>query len=96
MTSKYMKTKFRKQYIAGIFRSKLLFAIETWGGCSHGLITKIQELQNKAAKMALGTNSERLTPNQRHKELNWLQVKDEIVMATHKQNTRNDGRENAH
>ena len=43
MTAKFLNPKFRMKYTNAIFRSKLLFTIETWGGCSNVLQNKVKK-----------------------------------------------------
>ena len=85
LTAKYLDRKFRRQYTTGVFRSKLLFGIESWGGCSKGLITKVQNLQEKAARIAGGREDEKKPILRIQKELKWLPIKTEIKIATFKQ-----------
>ena len=82
----YMDNKFRKMYINAIFRGKILFGIETWGGAKATNITKLQNLQNSAAKLALKSNprNNTMSNRQRHNELSWLMISEEIKYATMK------------
>ena len=84
LTAKFMDKKFRIQYSNAVFRSKLLFGIETWGGCSKSLISKVQLLQDKAARVAYGSRNPNKSDRQVQAELNWLPVVDEIRVATYK------------
>ena len=52
--AKYMTPVIRKAYVSSIFRGKLLYGIETWGGTSKTNLQKLQNEQSKAAKFALG------------------------------------------
>ena len=83
MTTKYMSAEFKKQYTSAIFRGKLLFGMETWGGTKQAHVTALQKLQDQAAKLALQgiTNSDKLSSLQRHNKLNWLPVKEEIIFS---------------
>ena len=81
-----MKPKFKRIYTNAVFRGKLLFSIENWGGAKKSLLTEIQKLQNQASKTTLqGTlNIERMSSNQRQEEMGWLPIQTEIQMATDK------------
>ena len=68
-----------------IFKSKLLFAAETWGGCSNPLLKKLQKLQDTATKSALGNKYPRDSPGQRQRRLGWLNIQKEIELSTHSQ-----------
>ena len=87
LTTRYMTQKFKRQYTSSIFRGKLLYGIETWGGVKTPLLDQIQKLQNKAADIALkGTpNIDRKSTTQKHQILNWMKINDEISHATSKQ-----------
>ena len=84
LIAKYLKPGFRAQYTNAVFRSKLMFAIEAWGGASKTLIQKVQNLQNQAAKLALPNNKYNLNSRQKHNLLNWHSIQTEIEIATHK------------
>ena len=82
MMSRFMNTKTLKQYVNAIFRGKLLFGLNTWGGSLKTHLEQIQRLQNRAAKLALGNKFLTKSDAQRHKELNWLTINQEISYAT--------------
>ena len=63
--SQYMGMGFRKQYATAIFRGKLAFAADTWGGVCQTLISKVQLLQDRAAKVVLGHPFARKSCDQR-------------------------------
>ena len=84
LMAKYMNPHFRRQYTNAIFRSKMLFGIETWGGCLKGTISKIQNLQEKAARIAYGSQDPRKSNRQIQTELGWLPIVDKIKLATFK------------
>ena len=54
----------------------------SWGGVSTTTINKVQKIQNKVSKIAVGKNNYHITSKQREKLLNWLPVKEEIKMLT--------------
>ena len=54
LTAKYLDNRFKAMYTNAIYRSRLLFAIETWGGADKSLLSKVQSLQNQASKIASG------------------------------------------
>ena len=83
MTSRYLDPSFKISYTNCVYRSKLLFAIESWGGSSKVLLNKIQSLQDQASKLALGANHSRLSANQRQAKLGWLSVERQIQYSTH-------------
>ena len=78
----FMDLKFRTMYATTIFKGKFNFAIESWGGASKSLISKVQILQNRALKIILGRKAARLSDNQRHQMVNWLTVEQEINLGT--------------
>ena len=45
-----MKDDFKKVYTNAIFRGKMLFAIETWGGVTKGLKTTVQKTAGQSCK----------------------------------------------
>ena len=59
-----------------------MFAADTWGGVSKILITRIQILQDRAAKVALGHLYEKKSKSQRLKLLGWPCITDEVKIAT--------------
>ena len=81
--SKYLRKGFRAQYCNAIFRAKLMFGIETWGGASSTLISQIQNFQNKVSKLAL-SDQYKLNNNQRQKLLHWFSINREIESAVFK------------
>ena len=83
LTTKYMDPKFKRIYTNSIYRSKLMFAIDTWGGCSTKLLKKVQHIQDKASKIVIGKQHPRDSANQRQQRLNWLPIKKEVELATH-------------
>ena len=85
IVSKYLDPKFCIIYANLIFKSKLLFGIETWGGAPKGLISNVQKLQNQATKLAVPAILKYKSDRQRQKYLSWFSIKDEILFATHVQ-----------
>ena len=59
-----------------------MFGIETWGGSPKSLLAKIQKLQNRATKLAVADNKVFKSDRQRHRELNWLDINEDIKYAT--------------
>ena len=55
------------------------------GGAGKSLITKIQNLQDQASKLALPRDLQQKTPRQRQNLLGWMSVSQEIMRATHLQ-----------
>ena len=82
LTTKYLRPGFRAQYTNAIFRSKLMFGIETWRGALKNKIAQIQRLQDQATKLALPTAYHKHTPRQRHHVLNWFTIDKEITTST--------------
>ena len=60
-TAKFMDPKFQKVYTTAIFKGKLLFAAEAWGGASKSLLSKVQAIQDRVSKATLGPKSARLS-----------------------------------
>ena len=86
MTTKYISQEFKKLYTNAIFRGKVLFALETWGGAKKSLTQAVQKLQDKASILALKgvKNYDKLSPSQRNKKMNWLPISEEIQFSTAK------------
>ena len=80
--STFMNLNFRKNYASAIFRGKLAFAADAWGGTNATQISKVQTLQDRAAKIVLGLPATRKSNQQRLQLMGWPNVKDEIKLAT--------------
>ena len=65
MVNKYINPKFRHNYSTAIFKSKLNFGLETWGGINQELKTKLQKLQNSVTKYVVPKEMQYKTPRQR-------------------------------
>ena len=78
-----MDKAFRAKYSNAVFRSAMMFGIETWGSASTTLLDKVQQLQNQAYKIAVPRDKQFKSARQRQKLLNWLPVRTEIERATH-------------
>ena len=84
-TSQYMNSEIKLNMATAIFKSKLLFGIESWGGTTMEDINKIQKIQNNVINDI--TKDKMLwfkTIHQKHAAVKWLSVKSEILMSTHK------------
>ena len=81
---KYMEPKFRAQYAQAIFKSKILFAAESWGGASRSLIKKVQSIQDRVVKIVLSPEHDRKSIRQKHLVLKWLSVRGDIQHTTNK------------
>ena len=79
---RYLDPRMKRNLVNAIFRGKLLFAIETWGGTSMENLKLIQKQQDWASRLALGKEHAFKSSNQRQKMLNWLCIKDEVCYAT--------------
>ena len=77
-----MKTDMRTNYANVIFRDKLMFAIDSWGGTSKTNINKIQTILDRVAKNVLGPDYEWKSSNQRLKHFNWLNIEKGIEYNT--------------
>ena len=84
LVAKYLPADFRAQYTNSVFRSKLMFGIETWGGAPQTLLTKVKKLQDRVLKIALPKKYQNKTSRQRQNILGWLPINKEILKATHK------------
>ena len=80
--TKYLDRGFRAQYVNAIFKSKLLFGIESWGGVKLTLLNRVQDLQNQASKLAVPKDLMFKSNRQREKVLKWKSVKNEVLWAT--------------
>ena len=81
MISKYLQPKFKSIYANAIYRSKILYGIDSWGGIQKTTIQKLQVQQNIMAKVTLGKKGDRLSTRQRERLLNWLPIDREIEMS---------------
>ena len=54
--SKFSDFKTRKMIANGIFISKLIYLIQLWGGCQQFLLSFLQKLQNRAARLVTKKN----------------------------------------
>ena len=84
MTTQYMDKKFKVQYATAIFKGKLTFAIDAWGGVCKTLMEKVQKIQDRVAKSTLGQSGEKMSRSQRLKVLGWLTVEQEAKVSTMK------------
>ena len=60
--------------------SKLIYGIQVWGFAPNYLISKLQVLQNKAARAVLGPKSLKLNNTTLLKEMNWLPLSKLITL----------------
>ena len=79
--ARYLSPRFKTIYANAIYRSKLLYGIDSWGGISKTTTQKIQVQQNIMAKTTLGKKGERMSAKQRERTLNWLPIYREIEMS---------------
>ena len=84
LIGKYIQPNFRAQYAQAIFKSKILFAAESWGGASRTLIKKVQSIQDRVVKNILGPQHDKKLIRQKHLVLKWLSVRGDIEHATNK------------
>ena len=82
IVSRYMGQKFRRMYANAIYRSKILYGIEAWGGVQKTLMSKLQAQQDIMSKLTLGKEGSRLSARQRQRTLNWLPISQEAEMAS--------------
>ena len=78
----YMNPKFKQMYASAIFRGKLVFAIDAWGGAAKTLISKIQDLQDRTTKFILGPAAAKKSASQRRDIMKWPSVHQEARLAT--------------
>ena len=83
LVSGFLPGKFRSIYCNSIFRPKVMFGIETWGGSAKTLIAKIQSLQDQVSRISLSKEHRERSANQRQQILGWLPIHKEIIRATH-------------
>ena len=83
MMSKYLDRGFRALYANAIFKSKLLFGIESWGGVGASLLNKLQSIQDQASKLAVPRQFMFKSSRQRETILKWRSIRNEIAWATH-------------
>ena len=82
--SRYLGNKFKTVYANSIYRSKLMYGIESWGGALKTTITKLQNIQDKMTKLTLGTKGQNMSGRQRQRFLGWLPIHLEIQSAAHR------------
>ena len=82
MMSRYLSAKFKSVYATSVFKLKLMFGIETWGGAKKVSFNKVQNLQDQASKLAVPTNLREKNGRQRLDIINWLPIEKEILFAT--------------
>ena len=80
----YMDTKFRQNYSQAIFRGKLCFAADAWGGASKTMLSKLQDLQDRAATVTLGKKAGKQSKSQKLHTLGWPTVAQEVNLATNR------------
>ena len=78
----YMDLKFWKNYLNAIFHGKLTFAINVWGGAGKTFLSKVQCLQDRAAKVTLGHPARLKSASQRRQMLGWPSIQEEVNMGT--------------
>ena len=84
LIGRYMAPKFRAIYAQAIFKSKILFGAESWGGSKVSLINQIQAIQDKVVKYTVGPENYNQSIRQKHQLLKWLSIKGDIAQATMK------------
>ena len=85
LTTKYLDPKFKGIYTNSTYRSKLHFALETWGGIDKTPMTKVQQVQDQACKLALGNTHPRDSTRKLQARLGWMPISKEVEMVTHLQ-----------
>ena len=81
MISRYASFKARLTVANGIFRSKLIFMMPLWAGCSKYLIDALQVSQNKAARIVT-RHDINISVQQILRECGWRSVRQEMVYHT--------------
>ena len=72
--SRFSNFKTRKMIANGVVMSKFIYLIQLWGGCPDYLLTFLQSLQNKAARLV--SNKDRYTPiKELLKSCGWLSIR---------------------
>ena len=82
LVNRYLGPGFKAIYTNAVFRSRIMFGLETWGGAAKTLRSKIQKLQDKASELALPRQYKFKSSSQRQKVLGWLSIEDEIYRST--------------
>ena len=80
--SKYLDNGFKAMFSNAVFKSKLMYGLESWGGAPRSLISKIQKIQEQASKLAVPHKHRNKNSRQREEILGWLSVQNEISRAT--------------
>ena len=85
INTQFLKGMFRKQYVEAVFKSKLNFGMENWGGgVSKSTLNLVKKQMNIAAKLAIGPLFYNKSDRQRAKIMSWLPIQDEIKFTTMK------------
>ena len=66
--------KTRKMIGNGIWKSKLLYMISVWGGTEEYLLTALQSMQNRAAKI-ICNRGQRYSATQALQDVGWMDVR---------------------
>ena len=86
--TKYLDKDMKKKVVNSVFKGKLLFGIEQWGGGTKENLNKVESELKKAAKLALGKEFSNKSDRQRFNQLKWMTLGNEITFAnqqaTHK------------
>ena len=82
LMTRYLDNGFKAMYTNAVFKSKMMFGLETWGGAKQSHISMIQSLQDKASLLALPQQYQKMSSSQRQQALGWLNVRKEILRAT--------------
>ena len=80
--SKYLDKGFKAMFSNAIFKSKLMYGLESWGGAPRALISRIQKIHDQASKLAVPHYLRNKNSRQREEILGWLSVSNEISRAT--------------
>ena len=83
LVSRYMDKDFKRKYANSIFKSKLMYSLEQWGGTTKTLLKKVQNLQDQMTRLALPKEMKEKSSRQRLHLMDWISVEAEVKRATY-------------
>ena len=83
VVSRFMDPDFKMKYANSLFKSKLMYGLEQWGGTTKTILKKVQNLQDQVTKIVLPREYKGKSAKQRLVKLGWVSVDKEVQRATH-------------
>ena len=85
LVSKYMDNNFKKRYANSLFKSKLMYGMEQWGGAPKSILKNVQNLQDQVTRLTLPREYKEKSLRQRLQKMDWISVQKEVKRATYVQ-----------